>query len=506
MNNPHRPFLKSYLPALLAGALVSLSLSPLDLWPLALVSVGVLYWLLQKTTARAAAITGWWYGAGFFGTGVSWVFVSINVYGNASGFFAGLLTLLFVCSLAWCFVLQCWLYRKWGSQVFPVLGFAAFWVVGEWFRSWFLTGFPWLYLGYAHVTTAISGIAPVFGVYGLSFVIAFSGAAIAQLFLLYRAERSVSLLLTTRLPVAIVIVWLAALSSTPINWVERIAGSGITVGIVQANIDQKEKFGRDYIQANLDSYEQLSTDLWQNDMVLWPETAIPMLYQQAGQVLDYFTAMALRNNSTLVSGIFYQDGTKIYNSITAMGNGDGIAHKSKLVPFGEYVPMQAVMANLLKVFNLPMSSLARAPANQQLLSVNQFQFASFICYEVVYPELVRKQAIDADFLVTISNDSWFGASWGPLQHLQMAAMRARENGRFMVRGTNNGISALINERGEIVASTRQFVAETLQGEVGLVSGRTPYSWWGSWPILGFCFLIMLATCYPRLSSQPKPTL
>src|SRR5688500_5981244 len=135
MNKSGKPLLKLYLPALLAGALAPLSFSPLELWPLALVSTAILYYLLQKTTVRQAAITGWWYGVGFFGVGVSWVFVSINVYGNASTVLAGFLTLLFVAGLGLCFVLQCWLYRKWGSRIFPVLGFAAFWVIGEWFRS-----------------------------------------------------------------------------------------------------------------------------------------------------------------------------------------------------------------------------------------------------------------------------------------------------------------------------------------------------------------------------------
>jgi apolipoprotein N-acyltransferase len=497
MNKAGKPLLKLYLPALLAGALAPLSFSPLEWWPLALLSVAVLYYLLQKTTTRQAAITGWWYGAGFFGVGASWVFVSINVYGNASTVLAGFLTLLFVAGLALCFVLQCWLYRKWGSSIFPVLGFAAFWVLGEWFRSWFLTGFPWLYLGYAHVTTAISGVAPVLGVYGLSLLVAFSSAALAQLFILHRSEQSLPMLIKTRLPLALAVIWLAALASTPLKWVEPVANSSLAVGIVQANIDQNQKFGRDYIQNNLDSYEELSLELWQNDMVLWPETAIPLVYQNAGEVLDYFTAMALRNNSTLVSGIFYEDGSKTYNSIAVMGNGSGIAHKRKLVPFGEYIPLQAVMANLMQIFDLPMSALARAPAQQELLTIKDLQAASFICYEVVYPELVRKQAITADFLLTISNDTWFGASWGPLQHLQMAAMRARENGRYMVRGTNNGVSALINERGEIIASTKQFTAETLQGEIKLFTGRTPYSYWGSWPVLGFCLMVLLATCYPR---------
>ena len=143
----------------------------------------------------------------------------------------------------------------------------------------------------------------------------------------------------------------------------------------------------------------------------------------------------------------------------------GIYHKQKLVPFGEYVPLSALLEPVLQLFSLPLSSLSSGPGDQQLLQASGYSLAPYICYEVVYPDFVQNQAHEADFLVTISNDTWFGASIGPLQHLQMAAMRALENGRYMVRATSNGVSAIIDERGQILSRTPQFEVATLSQSV-----------------------------------------
>jgi len=492
-----------FLWALTAGALAPLALSPINFWPLGILSVALLYQLVKLSSPRQAALLGWWYGLGFFGVGTSWVYVSIYVYGNTPAFLAAGLTLLFVAALACFFVLQCWLFSKFTRRVLPILGFSACWVLVEWFRAWFLTGFPWLYLGYAHVTTLVSGIAPMFGVLGLSFLVVCSGAILAELFSLCSTARSLLPLVQRKLGIVLLLIWIFAICSTQVSWVTLVPEKNFSVGLVQANIDQNEKFDSANIQRNLDRYEELSSSLWKNDMVLWSETAIPLLYQNANDVLDYFSALALRNDSALVSGIFYEESDKIYNSITVLGNGSGSWHKLKLVPFGEYVPLRSTLASVLEIFSLPMSSLAPGPAGQNHLSIKNLQVAPFICYEVAYQELVREQAINADFLLTISNDSWFGASWGPPQHLQMAAMRARENARFMVRATNNGISAIINEKGSIVARTKQFRAETLSGNVSFFTGRTPYSYWGSWPVLGLCFCIFIINFLPIISRQKK---
>jgi apolipoprotein N-acyltransferase len=209
---------------------------------------------------------------------------------------------------------------------------------------------------------------------------------------------------------------------------------------------------------------------------------------------------ASASGTTLISGVFYADNDTVHNSLATFGNGSGVWHKQKLVPFGEYVPLRRLLAGLLQVFELPQSSLEPGPAAQDLLTAGPARIAPFICYEVVYPDFVRRYGRAADLLLTVSNDTWFGASWGPHQHLQMAAMRARELGRYMVRATNNGLSALIDERGRLIATAPQFTATTLQGEVRRFGGSTPFARWGSWPVL----LLSLGLAVAAAASTRRP--
>ena len=478
--------------ALLSGAIGPLAFSPNHIWLIGFISVMGLFVALKHATPRQGTITGWFFGLGFFGVGASWVFVSINIYGNASEMFAGFLTFLFVAGLALLFSLQCWLIQRFFNCSFYLFSFAALWVLGEWFRGWFLTGFPWLYMGYPHTASSFSGLAPIFGVMGISMVVAITGAGFGEMFLTWHRhiERQAYSVARTYIPTGLFFLWVIAGLSGKISWVDPVEDAVIEVGIVQANIDQGQKFDNTFIQQNLDLYDELSTPLWDADVIVWPETAIPYIAGRAGSMLNYFSSQASNNNATLVTGIFGETDEGLHNSITSLGNGSGIYHKQKLVPFGEYVPMRFLFSTLLQIFDLPMSSLEKGPTEQTMLSADGYSFSPFICYEVVYPDFVRRNAKNADFLVTISNDTWFGASWGPLQHLEMAAMRALENGRYMVRATNNGVSAIINEKGVILSRTEQFRAEVLLGEVQVFSGRTPFSYWGSWPILLICISIL----------------
>lgn len=487
--NSSRPALFPLVLSCIAGGLAPLSFSPVDLWPLALISVAALFALLQKNSSKQAAWTGWCYGLGFFGVGASWIFVSINVYGNAPPVLAGILTGLFVAGLALLFSFQCWLYQRFFHKYYPSISFAAVWVLFEWFRSWFLTGFPWLYLGYAHLDTPLAGIAPVFGVMGISFIVVLTACLLFQFSKVNKAKNKQNHYL--KLTASLLVLWMLPALLKNIAWVTEKPDENIQVGLVQANIDQNRKFDRAYLNESLDLYERLSNQLWEGEIVIWPETALPVLYQQAGDLLDAYSRIASQNDSTLITGILSLNEGLVHNSITSLGAGAGLYHKQKMVPFGEYLPFAGVLESVLQLFELPMSNLSPGPSNQAMLSAGSLSLAPFICYEVVYPDFVRKNAIGADFLVTISNDTWFGASFGPLQHLQMAAMRALENGRYIVRATNNGVSAIINEKGQILSRTPQFKPAVLKGEVKVFSGRTPFSWWGSYPLLAFCVLFLL---------------
>lgn len=487
------------LAALLAGALAPLSFSPVGFWPAGLLSVLALFALLRQGSARQAALAGWCYGLGFFGVGVSWIYVSIDVYGNAGPLLAGLLTLALVMGLALFFSLQAALFRHFLGRRWPVLGFAALWVAFEWLRGWILTGFPWLYLGYAHLHTPLAGLAPVTGVFGLSFAVSLSAGLLFVLGRGLGGKEGRPLRAWAPALVALALIWGAGALLTQARWVKPREIPPLEVGLVQANIDQLLKFDRDYLEESLALYEALSEPLWDKDIVVWPETAVPLLYQQAGPVLAHFSAQASAGGSSLLTGILYREDGRIHNSIIGLGTGEGVYHKQKLVPFGEYVPLEEQLRGLLEIFELPMSSLRPGPDDQPLLEAAGLKLAPYICYEIVYPDFVARTAREADLLLTVSNDTWFGASWGPLQHLEMAAMRALENGRYLLRATNNGVTAIIDEKGKVLQRAPQFEIAVLEGQARLFDGLTPFTRWGSTPVIVLVFLSLAACLFLNLA-------
>ncbi|MEH6582763.1 MAG: apolipoprotein N-acyltransferase [Halioglobus sp.] len=479
----------------LAGALVTLSLAPFSIWPAGIVSCIVLVHLLSTCTPRQALWRGWLYGLGLFGTGVSWVYVSIHVHGHAAAPLAVLLTALFCAGLALVHALFAWSYTRFVREL-PggmLVGFPALWVLFEWLRSWLLTGFPWLYLGYAHIDTWISGWAPILGVYGLSFICAITASC---LYLAWRSRHCVSWLTYA---VIITSLWVGGSQLKPIEWVAPASETPLSVALYQPNIPQEKKWDPSWYQPILEKYRSAMTPLYGYDIVVWPESAIPSFLQQSQEFLDPIAQQATDSDTALITGIPYRaPGSKAYyNSIVALGQGEGVYHKQRLVPFGEYVPLEKQLRGLIEFFDLPMSSFSAGEKAQAPLRAGAYRVAPFICYEVVYPDLVARSARSADLLITISNDSWFGHSIGPLQHLQMAQMRALENGRYMIRGTNNGISAVIDHRGKIRDQTEQFVETTLLTEARVLLGNTPFSSLGSLPVLGGCAtaLFLMAVMY-----------
>ncbi|MFK7831414.1 MAG: apolipoprotein N-acyltransferase [Congregibacter sp.] len=463
-----------------AGILVTLSLAPFELWPAAVLGCALYAYLLASCTPMQAIGRGWLFGLGFFGSGASWVYVSIQVHGNASIELAAGLTALFCAGLALLHALQAWMYTR---IVRPLpggmlLGFAALWVLGEWLRSWLLTGFPWLYLGYAHVDTWLAGWAPITGVFGLSFVVAFTASCA---FLAWRSRQTATLLSYGGL---LATLWGGGLMLKPIEWVAPASQLPLSVALYQPNIPQEKKWDRRYYPEILEQFEQAVRPMFAQDLILWPESAIPRVYDLAQDFFEPIDRRANLSDTTLISGVPRRDEQgRYYNSIVALGEGKGVYDKQRLVPFGEFLPMEEKLRGLIDFFNLPMSNFSRGRPNQGPLQAGNHRVAPLICYEIVYPDLVARSARRAELLVTISNDSWFGNSIGPLQHLEMARMRALENGRYLLRGTNNGVSAIINHRGQIVVRSEQFVETTVVGDAQVMLGHTPFTSFGSLPIL-----------------------
>lgn len=493
--------------ALAAGALAPLSLAPFDLWPLAIISLLLLLWVLDTATNKQAAWYGWLYGLGFYGVGASWVYHSIHEYGYAPVPLALFLTALFVAGLALLLSTSfAWLYVKFiARRPFGLLlGFPALWVLFEWLRSWLLTGFPWLYLGYGHTDTWLAGWAPVIGVYGISLIVTLSTSLLFHCLKKTKSQRP----LTGWAPLLLLALpWLAALPLKTIDWTQA-EGDSLRVTLLQPNISQHLKWRPEQRPKTLELLRQETGQHLDSDLVIWPENAVPLFVHQAEYYLNSLNRMGEQSNTAFISGIpYWQPKTStsprlLHNSIVAFGHdADGLYHKQKLVPFGEYVPLQSLLRGVIQFFDLPMSDFGPGPKNQQPLTLKRngqkVVITPYICYEIVYPDFVRATAQQSNLLLTISDDSWFGTSIGPYQHLQMARMRALENSRYLVRGTNTGITAIVDHSGKVVRQAEQFQQTSLTGEVELMAGLTPFARWGSVPVLLLCGVLVLLVWFRK---------
>lgn len=498
-----RPGFPGHFFALLCGALLPLSFAPYYFFIIPVISICFFYFSLKQLTPKQAMWRGWWFGLGVFSAGVSWVYVSIHIYSHTPWALASLMTLFFVASLAWFFALMTWVFQKYFSRKpLPYLAFAILWMLFEWTRSWFLNGFPWLFVGDAFVNTPLTGLAPVFGVYSISILVAFWATFLVDWQWKMHPKQGAAFI------VAPIII---ATFLSFISWTQPIENGDIQVVAIQANIPQERKWLAEEIYPTLEKYRTASEANWDSQLILWPETAITVLHNQAQEYLKFLDDEGKANNTALITGIPYQQGQDeaipgaYHNSILALGEGSGIYHKKKLVPFGEYLPLPESWRSLLTFFNIPMSEFRPGAPAQPLLSISSeqlnYQVAPFICYDIVYPDYVASQAKDSGLLITISNDAWFGYSNGPLQHLGIVRMRAIENGRYVLRSTNTGITALIDPQGKIVDSLPQFKYGVLKTQAQVMTGNTPFNIWGSYPIIIFGMLVLIFIYSRKKSAQ-----
>ncbi len=484
------------LVALSAGAVLTLAFAPFGIYPAAWLGIGVLFGLLRWCSPAAAAWRGYCFGFGKYAAGTSWVYVSIHEHGHAGVVLAAALTGLFVAglalipaamALAWTMLLRT-------RRVFvDVLSFAAAWALFDWLMTWLLTGFPWLLAGYPFIDTPLAGWAPLVGVLGVGWLAALTAAALAALTLgAWRARSlrwSLTALAVLPLPIG------AALSRTA--WVAY--GDSHRAALVQGNIDQEQKWRPELAWRHLRTHLDLTAGHLDADLIVWPEAALTFDLREARQLLSRLDRRLAERGATLVTGVpeWTDDGAglRLRNAAVAFGAGGGLYEKRRLVPFGEYVPLERWLRGGIELFDLPMSRTSPGAWDQQPLRGADFSMAIAICYEIAYPRLVASQP--GDVIVTISNDTWFGGSIGPHQHLEIARMRALELGRYVLRATNSGITALIGPDGAIEGRLPQFESGVLTGTFRVASGETPYARAGNWPLLTLWLLTAGCAGYGR---------
>ncbi|MCO7228784.1 apolipoprotein N-acyltransferase [Halomonas sp. CnH100-B] len=467
------------LAALVAGGFTTLTASPFELWWLGPVAMGLLYVGLHTLTPRQAALKGWLYGVALFASGTSWVYVSIHDYGYTGVPLAVFLTALFVGVLALFFAGTFWLYRRFIAPRWALLTFAGAWVLGEVLRTYLFTGFPWLLVGSSYVDSPLASWAPVGGVYLLSLLVVLTGTLGVEVL---RRQWWAALPLAA--------IWLAPLA-LPHQWTTPVSES-TRVALLQGNLPQLLKWTPEGQRTAANTYSELTRDVADEaDLILWPETALPMIDSQARPVLERVQAN-LPVDTALLTGIVQLDeDDRYFNSVIGVGNVEGSYQKEHLVPFGEYLPLESLLRGAINFFDLPMSSFTKGAADQTPMQAAGVAIGNAICYEIIYPELVAQRAADSGVIVTVSNDTWFGASIGPHQHLQMARLRALENGRYVVRATSNGITAIIDPRGNVVDRAPQFETTYLTGEFYAMEGLTPFTRLGSLPVWLLAGLLLL---------------
>jgi len=556
--------------ATLLGASLTFGYAPWSLWFFVPFALAAFLILLQHSRTSGKRL-GFFFGLGWFGAGISWVHVSIEQFGGFPLVGSIALMTLLCAYLALYPAMAFALLKRYIAAPHWWYTLPAIWFVTEWLRSWVLTGFPWLGLGYTQTQGPLALWAPIIGETGLSMLLVMSAALLAH-FAVQKRGLNAGL-------VALLLIG-SGLLVKQINWTQP-TDTHYNIAMVQGNIKQELRWVPEQDVPTMRKYLELTEPLWNSDIIIWPEAAIPRIEPLAQHFLKGVDSLALTSNTGLITGIvnYNFEDQHAYNSLITLGvddaaevakrflsnsnseagvqtalEFDGIPNsfaelqeaplppqleppqlesplfetlqseasqpeeplsqqshsqqshsqqphtqqskqpaqyhyqhnnryaKHHLLPIGEFIPLEKWIRGLAPLFDLPMSSFSRGDYEQTNLQVNGARFVPAICFEIAFPQQIRANLRQhSNFIITVSNDAWFGDSHGPHQHLEIAQMRAIEYGIPVLRATNNGITAFINSDGSIAAQAPQFKEATIKHTVYTNQGITPYRYLGEFP-------------------------
>lgn len=491
--------------ATVAGALNVLSFAPFGWWPLQILLFALLFWRLHRDASVKQSIwLGLAYGWGWSVCGVWWLYVSMHDYGGMPGWLAALAVALMGLVLGTFAALAAgagaWLRQRWSAAATTtlLLVLPACWALGEWLRGWVLTGLPWVASGYAHNASPLSGWAPVLGVYGLGWLAALLGGALALL-----ASKT-----SRALPLALIALAIGGgWSLRYAEWTQP-AGAPISVRLLQGNVPQNLKFDPDRLIDTLAGYDVMIREM-PADLIATPETALPLLsYQIPAEYIERLSAFSRRTGSHIVIGLPFSERPKEYaNSVIGLAPNMALAtsanragyryDKHHLVPFGEFVPFG--FRWFVDMMRIPLGDFGRGAAVQAPFAVKDQQVLPNICYEDLFGEEIAAQIAATWFsetpqptmLLNVSNIAWFGDTIALPQHLQISQMRALETRRPMLRATNTGATAVISHDGKLAAQLPPFQKDVLSTNVQGYSGITPYILLGNRLIVLLAFLALV---------------
>jgi len=510
---------RDYALALVTGLMLPALFPSMNLGLLGWVCLVPLLAAVDRKQPSQGLLLGLLAGTVFHGGLVYWVTVAMSVYGGLPlpaavavlVLFAAVMG-IFIAAPAWA---SCYAARGLGLPAHLTLPF--FWTASEFIKSWLLTGFPWENLGYSQFQhLPIIQIADITGVYGISFLMVLVNCT------LYACLQQ--LWLRTRLPYAqlalTLLLVLAALAygRQRLQDEGRTAGPALKIAIVQPNIRQDLKWDPTFLGQTMETFGRLSRSCapQQPDLLVWPESATPFFYQSEEAFQAEIAAIVQEVGAHLLFGspswdivngrqLFFNSAFLIAPDSRVVGRYD----KMHLVPYGEYVPLQRLFPFIQKMVT-GIGDFSPG-SGTRLLAVPACPCAALICYEIIFPDLVRRAvAAGGRCIINITNDAWFGRTSAPHQHLSMAVLRAVENRRYLARAANTGISACISPAGRIIKQTGLFTAEVLPAMIYAQDGYTFYTRQGdlfALACLGVSLWCLLAACRrQRLAHKISPQL
>lgn len=472
-----RTYFLQWLLAFATGAITVAAFAPFDLGLIALGTLALLFHMVwQSESPWRAAGLGYAFGLGLMGFGVFWIQNSIAQFGGVDPVMALAATLGFVAVAGLYYALFAGLLKRLGRNTgkwaFMLWLVPLVWVVVEWVRSWLFTGFPWLSIGYSQIDLPLAGYAPLFGVLGVSIMLAWSAALIT----LTRSLWSL---------VILCLIWCGGWALQQIEWTSAY-GEPFQASLIQGNINQDDKWKPGQMQRTLKLYQDLTQQAADSRLVVWPETAIPSfdIHVEEALLQPLHQQMQQQQRDLLTGIVVKKPDGRYYNAMISLGiSGRDEYFKRHLVPFGEYIPIKSVFGPLLDFIQIPMSNFSPGDNQDALIMLAGHQAGINICYEDAFGLEVLRALPQAAYLVNASNDSWFGDSLAPHQHLQIARMRALESQRYLLRATSTGVSAIVDHLGKIRQSAPQFTQATVTAPVQPRQGVTPYAFWGDVPLM-----------------------
>ena len=475
--------------AFAAGGLLNLAFAPFEWWSLGLLAPAMLFALIRGLPPRRAAATGAAFGVGVYAFGTYWLYTCLHVFGLVPLWLTLLLQAVLVCALAaYHAALGYAANRLWlkPGAIRDWLVLPALWVLLEWLRGWVLSGFPWLSLGYAFIDSPLAGWAPLLGVYGVTWAAAAAASGINVLF-----GRGLGWQRRLAALAVVAVLCLAPALVLHRAWTEPV-GAPIPIAVVQGAVPQNLKWQADNRDATMARYARLNEQAWGARLIVWPESAMPVVADEIPDYLENLREQGRAHGADFAIGLVdYQAGTqRYYNGLLVMSGSEGGAasaggwyYKRHLVPFGEYFPVPPMIRSWMRLMSLPYDDFTPGSDHQPTLSAAGQKLGLTICYEDAFGSSQLGILREATLLINVTNNAWFGDSTAPHQHLQIARMRALEAGRFLIRSTNDGITAVIGPHGGIVARLPQFKEAVLHADVQPLKGLTPYARVGNYPVV-----------------------